>query len=132
RVAGVSPQKAGYLQDLTRQVLAGTVNLHQIGRLSDERVISSLVRVRGIGRWTAQMFLMFALARPNIFPIDDLGIRRAIERLYGLTPDCDRQLYHDISQRWVPYCTVACWYCWRSGEEPPDATGSATTTAGGN
>jgi len=121
RLAGVSPQKAGYLQDLSRQILEGSLNLNHMGRLSDERVISSLVGVRGIGRWTAQMFLMFALARPNVFPVDDLGIRRAIERLYGLNPDSPKQLYSDVSQKWTPFCTVACWYCWRSGEEPPDS-----------
>jgi len=121
RGVGVSPQKAGYLQDLTRLVLNGTVNLNQIGRLDDEQVISRLIQVRGIGRWTAQMFLMFALARPDVFPDDDLGIRRGIERLYGLPPDSDRQRYHEISRCWSPFCTVACWYCWRSGESPPKA-----------
>lgn len=124
RGAGVSPQKAGYLQDLTRLVLDGTLNLNQIGRLNDEQVISRLIQVRGIGRWTAQMFLMFALARPDVFPDDDLGIRRGIERLYGLPPDCERQRYHDVARRWSPYCTVACWYCWRSGESPPKGKSS--------
>ena len=84
RTAGISPQKARYLLDLAEKAAAGTVNLRSIGRLSDEAVITELTKVKGIGRWTAQMFLIFALGRPDVLPHDDLGVRTAIRDRYAL------------------------------------------------
>ena len=80
----------------------------------DEEVIAELVAVKGIGRWTAQMFLIFTLGRPDIFPHDDLAVRTAIKRAYGLKELPNKVLAHKIAEPWRPYATVASWYCWRS------------------
>lgn len=114
RSAGLSPQKTGYLRDLAQKVQQGTLALSTIGRFSDKVVIEQLTQVKGIGRWTAQMFLMFALARLDIFPADDLGIRIAIREHYGLDELPDRSTSHEIAAPWHPYATIASWYCWRS------------------
>ncbi len=116
RTAGVSPQKAKYLLDLASQVNAGTIELRRIGRLTDEQVIEQLTQVKGIGRWTAQMFLIFALGRLDVFPHDDLGVRAAIRNRYGLQDLPDKETSHAIAAPWRPYATVASWYCWRSLE----------------
>jgi len=122
RAAGVSPQKAGYLRDLATKTLDGRVRLRTIGRLSDEEVIGQLTQVKGIGRWTAQMFLIFSLGRLDVFPHEDLGVRAAIRRFYGLRelPDKERSLR--IAAPWSPYASVASWYCWR-GCELPETSG---------
>jgi DNA-3-methyladenine glycosylase II len=114
RSAGLSLQKASYIADLASKVNDGTVDLRQIGRLSDGRVIERLTQVKGIGRWTAQMFLIFSLGRPDVFPYDDLGVRTAIRDRYGLggLPDKDTSLA--IADAWRPYASVASWYCWRT------------------
>jgi DNA-3-methyladenine glycosylase II len=119
RSVGVSPQKAAYLLDLVRHVNEGTLELRQIGRLSDEQVIEQLIQVKGIGRWTAQMFLIFSLGRLDVFPHDDLGVRSAIRLHYGLKDLPDKAASHAIAQPWRPYASVASWYCWRSLELPP-------------
>ncbi len=113
RSVGLSRQKASYVADLAAKVNDGTVELRQIGRLADEAVIESLTQVRGIGRWTAQMFLIFSLGRPDVFPHDDLGIRTAIRVHYGLEDLPDKQTSHAIAAPWRPYASVASWYCWR-------------------
>jgi DNA-3-methyladenine glycosylase II len=114
RTAGVSSQKAGYLLDLAQQVSSGGVKLKQIGRLSNEEVISELTQVKGIGRWTAQMFLIFSLGRLDVFPHDDLGVRSAIKGLYGFGDLPSKEQCLEIAQPWSPYESVASWYCWRS------------------
>lgn len=114
RSAGVSPQKAGYLHDLAAKVDSEIVRLDRVGRLADECVITELVQVKGIGVWTAQMFLMFSLGRLDVFPHDDLGIRAAIRNLYGLAELPDKQTSLEIAKPWRPYATIASWYCWRS------------------
>lgn len=118
QAAGLSAQKRRYLRDLTEKVLTGQVRPHRLHHLSDEEVIAELTSVKGIGVWTAQMFLIFALNRPNVFPYDDLGIRNAIRNLYGLKTTPDKKQAHQIFARWAPYATVATWYCWRSLEFP--------------
>ena len=118
RSAGVSQQKASYLIDLSRKIQNNSLRLNQIGRLADEKVIAELTQVKGIGRWTAQMFLMFCLGRPDVLPHDDLGIRSALRNLYGLNDLPDKTTCKAIAQPWRPYTTVACWYCWRSLELP--------------
>jgi DNA-3-methyladenine glycosylase II len=119
RSAGVSPQKTGYLLDLAQKVGEEQVRLRHIGRLSDEAVIEELTRVKGIGRWTAQMFLIFALGRLDVFPHDDLGVRSAIRNLYQLQDLPDKATSHRIAEPWRPYASVASWYCWRSFELKP-------------
>jgi DNA-3-methyladenine glycosylase II len=114
RSVGLSPQKASYVADLARKVNDGTVELRQIGRLSDERVVEQLTLVRGIGRWTAQMFLIFSLGRLDVFPYDDLGVRTAIRNRYGLADLPDTHTAHAIAAPWRPYASVASWYCWRT------------------
>jgi DNA-3-methyladenine glycosylase II len=114
RSVGLSPQKASYVTDLVEKVNDGTVDLRQIGRLSDERVIDQLTEVKGIGRWTAQMFLIFSLGRLDVFPHDDLGVRSAIRDNYGLADLPIRETAIKIAEPWRPYATVASWYCWQS------------------
>ena len=116
RSVGLSGQKASYIQDLAGKVDSGEVNLSQIGRLTDERVIEQLTRVRGIGHWTAQMFLMFSLGRPDVFPYGDLGIRSAIRKAYQLEELPDRTQSEQIARPWHPHATIASWYLWQSLE----------------
>lgn len=116
RSVGVSPQKAGYLHDLAAKVDAREVRLDRTGRMSDDDVIGELVQVKGIGVWTAQMYLMFSLGRLDVFPHDDLGIRSALKNLYGLADLPDKKTSHEIARPWRPYATIASWYCWRSHE----------------
>ncbi len=118
RTAGVSNQKGTYLLDLVDKVENGQVRLRQIGRMHDEQVIEELVQVKGIGRWTAQMFLIFCLGRPDVFPHDDLGIRSALRDLYGLRELPNKEQSHRIAECWKPYASFASWYCWRSGDLP--------------
>jgi DNA-3-methyladenine glycosylase II len=114
RKVGLSPQKQAYLRNLAEQVDARKVRLDRLNRLPDEDVIAELIQVKGIGRWTAQMFLIFTLARADVFPHDDLGVRAAIKRFYGLDELPDKETSHRIAEAWRPYATVGSWYCWRS------------------
>ncbi len=114
RSVGLSRQKASYLLDLAQKTLDGTVRLNGIGRLGDEAVIEMLTRVKGIGRWTAQMFLIFSLGRPDVLPVDDLGVRAAIKDLYALDELPDKKTCLEIATPWRPYATIGSWYCWRS------------------
>jgi DNA-3-methyladenine glycosylase II len=113
RSAGLSKQKAAYVSDLARKVADGSVPLSRLGRMDDEDVIESLTQIKGIGRWTAQMFLIFALGRPDVFPIDDLGVRVALTQLYDLGSKPSRDELAAIGRRWSPFATVGSWYCWR-------------------
>jgi DNA-3-methyladenine glycosylase II len=113
RSVGLSPQKASYLHDLAAKVQNGTVNLSRIGRLPDGEVIAELIEVKGIGVWTAQMFLIFALGREDVFPIDDFGVRAAISHMYRCDQPMTRHALTEIGQRWSPYASIASWYCWR-------------------
>jgi DNA-3-methyladenine glycosylase II len=113
RSVGLSPQKASYLHDLAAKVSGDVVRLSRIGRLDDEEVIAELTQVKGIGRWTAQMFLIFSLGREDVFPIDDFGVRAAICRLYGFAEIPLKTELLEIGERWSPYASIASWYCWR-------------------
>ncbi|MBC7853473.1 MAG: DNA-3-methyladenine glycosylase 2 family protein, partial [Pirellulaceae bacterium] len=114
RSAGLSPQKAAYLHDLAAKAADGTVRLKIIGRMADEEVIEELIQVKGIGRWTAQMFLIFSLGRPDVFPPDDLGIKMALRNLYGLAELPTKAEAHALAAPWSPHSTCASWYLWRS------------------
>lgn len=116
RALGLSRQKATYLQDLTARVLDGSVRLPRLHRLDDEAIIDELTQVKGIGRWTAQMFLIFCLGRPDVFAPDDFGIKSALQKLYGLPDLPKRAEAEEIAAPWRPYATVASWYLWRSHE----------------
>jgi DNA-3-methyladenine glycosylase II len=116
RGAGLSRQKLAYLRDLAAKVETGEVPLARVGRLPDEEVITHLTHVKGIGRWTAQMFLMFRLGRPDILPELDLGIQTAIQRAYGLPMRPVPADVLRIGESWRPHATIASWYLWRSLE----------------
>jgi DNA-3-methyladenine glycosylase II len=120
RSVGVSPQKAGYLLDLAQRVASREVRLDRISGMADQEVIETLIQVKGIGVWTAQMFLIFSLGRLDVFPHDDLGVRVAIRNLYGLDELPNKEISHQIAAPWRPYASVASWYCWRSLEFPKD------------
>ena len=119
RAIGFSAQKLGYLRDLCRRVEDGTLPLAALDELPDEDVVAALTRVKGIGRWTAEMFLMFRLHRPDVLPVGDLGIVKAVQRAYRLrtSPSPDRLLR--LGEAWRPYRSVACWYLWASPDNPP-------------
>ncbi len=117
RTLGISRQKAGYMLDLAQKCADGTIELAKIGRLDDETIIGELTQVKGIGRWSAQMFLMFGLGRPDVFPYDDLGVRSAIRQLYGLPEMPDKKTCLAIGQPWRPLSSVGTWYCWRYLEQ---------------
>lgn len=114
RAAGLSENKARSLRDLTEKVHGGTVPLHELHEWTDEQVINHLVPVRGIGRWTAQMFLIFSLGRMDVLPVDDLGLRVGTQRLYGLAEPPGRYQLTELAEPWRPYRTIATWYLWRS------------------
>ena len=112
--AGVSTQKRGYLRDLTRCTLDGTINFRRVSGKSDDDAIAELIKVKGIGRWTAQMYLLFSLGRPDVFAPDDLGLQNAIKSLYSLPEKPKRAELEAISALWSPYRSIASWYLWRA------------------
>jgi DNA-3-methyladenine glycosylase II len=116
RALGLSRQTTAYIRDLARRARRGAILFDQLGELEDERIIEQLTEVKGIGVWTVHMFLIFALRRPNVLPTGDLGIRSAIRKAYGL-PDLPKPKdIEQLARSWHPYCSVACWYLWRSLE----------------
>ena len=119
RAVGLSPQKLGYMRDLCARVLGGSLSLHALETLSDENVIGALTNVKGIGRWTAEMFLIFRLHRPDVLPLDDLGIVNAVKRAYGLRARPTPARLTRIGEAWRPYRSVACWYLWASLDNAP-------------
>jgi DNA-3-methyladenine glycosylase II len=121
RAVGLSGQKLRYMRDLSERVQEGSLALHALDAMSDDEVIVALTQVKGIGRWTAEMFLMFRLHRPDVLPVGDLGIVKAVQKAYGLrkTPTPDR--LSQIGEAWRPYRSVACWYLWRSLNNTPAA-----------
>lgn len=113
RSVGLSPQKASYVHDLAAKVQSGSVKLARLTARSDEEIIENLIQVHGIGRWTAQMFLIFALGREDVFPVDDFGVRSAMKTLYTLDDTAKRGEFVEVAERWRPFATIASWYCWR-------------------
>lgn len=118
RTLGLSTQKTAYIRDLARHTRDGTLIFEELRALPDADVIERLTQVKGVGVWTAHMFLMFALRRTDVLPIGDLGIRTAIRKAYGLADLPQPAEMEEIAQRWRPYCSVASWYLWRSLEGP--------------
>ena len=114
RDCGLSWQKVSYVKDLAMKVKEGKLHINNLNKFSDEDVVKELIAVKGIGRWTAEMFLMFSLARPDIFPVDDLVINKAIYKIEKKETSKEDKL--KFSERWRPYRTVASWYLWRSLE----------------
>jgi DNA-3-methyladenine glycosylase II len=119
RAVGLSAQKLSYLRDLCARIEAGELRLAALERMDDELVVETLTKVKGVGRWTAEMFLIFRLQRPDVLPLGDLGIAKAVQRAYKLrkAPSPDRLTR--IGEAWRPYRSVACWYLWASLNNDP-------------
>jgi DNA-3-methyladenine glycosylase II len=116
RKLGLSRQKIEYIRDLAKRTLAGEIDFTALDKLTDEEIIERMTAVKGVGVWTVHMFLMFALRRPNVLPVGDLGVRSAIQKAYGLEAMPKHGEVLRIAERWHPYCSVASWYLWRSLE----------------
>jgi DNA-3-methyladenine glycosylase II len=126
RGVGLSGQKVGYLRDLSARIMDGRLQLDELETLPDEDVIERLTAVKGFGRWTAEMFLMFRLHRPDVLPAGDLGIVTAIQRLYRLRKKPDARRVLKIGEAWRPYRSVASWYLWQTLKNEPLATAART------
>lgn len=113
RTAGISFQKISYIKSVADAFVSDLIDTEKIKTMTDEEVIAALTQIRGVGKWTAEMILIFTLKRPDIFSIGDLGIRNAITKLYGIT---DQKEMLSLSEKWKPYRSNACWYLWRSLE----------------
>jgi DNA-3-methyladenine glycosylase II len=114
RGVGLSRQKIGYLRDLSQKMLDGSLRPDALHSLADEAVVEMLTEIKGIGRWTAEMILIFRLLRPDILPLGDLGIVKAIQKAYGLPKPPDARRMLKIAEPWRPYRSVASWYLWAS------------------
>ncbi len=121
RAAGLSVRKVEYLVDLALHFSTKQVHVSKWVDMEDEAIIDELVAIRGIGRWTAEMFLMFYLMRPNVLPLDDVGLINGISRNYFSGEPVSRSDAREVAQAWKPYCTVATWYIWRSLDPVPVA-----------
>jgi DNA-3-methyladenine glycosylase II len=119
RGVGISGQKVAYLRDLCSRVLDNSLPIHALDEMSDEVVIEKLTEVKGIGRWTAEMFLMFRLHRPVVLPVGDLGIIKAVQRAYGLRKVPTAARLVRLGEAWRPYRSIACWYLWASLDNTP-------------
>lgn len=117
RSAGLSRQKTAYLKDLGAKFLDGTIRPHQLRCLSNDDVVDRLTKVYGIGQWTAEMFLIFSLNRPDVLPVGDLGLQAAIKNIYGLRQRPSAKKIQALGRKWSPLETVATWYAWRSVDE---------------
>jgi DNA-3-methyladenine glycosylase II len=117
RGSGLSPQKITYVKDLASRMLDGSIRLRGLSSMKDEEVISHLTQVKGIGRWTAEMFLIFTLGRPDVLPLNDLGILKAVRKAYGLGRMPSAQTLERMGRKWQPYRSVAAWYLWASVDE---------------
>ena len=114
RAAGLSRQKLSYLRDLAAKFASGEIKEQELAHLDDEEVIRAVSAVRGVGRWTGEMFLIFSLGRPDVLPTDDLGVRRGFQRVYALEHLPSPQEMQQIAEPWRPYRSVGTWYMWRS------------------
>lgn len=114
RSVGLSEKKALYIKDLAAHVRDGKLNFHRFHRMSDEEIVAHLTQVKGIGKWTAEIFLMFNLGRPDVMPADDLGVQNAVKRHYRMRQRPNRKRLLKHAERWRPYRTAAAWYLWRS------------------
>ncbi len=111
---GLSFKKIEYIKNLATKIVSGELNIHHLPDLQDEEVITELVKVKGIGRWTAEMFLIFCLRREDVIPLGDLGVKKAIQKLYNLSELPTFEYMLEVSSRWKPYRSIATWYLWKS------------------
>lgn len=121
RAAGLSARKVEYMVDLAQHFENGTLHTTQWHSMSDDEIITELVAIRGIGRWTAEMFLIFHLMRPNVLPLDDVGLINGIRHNYFSGEAVSRSEVREVAAAWTPFCTVATWYIWRSLDPLPVA-----------
>lgn len=119
RAAGLSVRKVEYLVDLALHFDAGAVHIKTWEAMDDEAIINELIAIRGIGRWTAEMFLIFHLMRPNVLPLDDVGLLNGISKSYFSGDVVSRSDAREVAAAWTPYCSVATWYIWRSLDPQP-------------
>ncbi len=117
RSAGLSGQKVSYIKDLSKKFLDGTIEPKTFKGMNDEAIRAHLVAVKGIGRWSADMFLMFGLNRPDVLPVGDLGIRKGFQKLFKLKKLPDAKQMERLAEDWRPYRTIASWYLWRVADE---------------
>jgi len=120
RASGLSPQKIRYIRDLSERIENGTLDLKRFSDLPSEEVVKELDEVKGIGRWTAEMFLIFVLGRTDVLPVDDLGLQKAAQKTYRLRKLPTKEKFEQLSKNWHPYCSIATPYLWRSQEKPQD------------
>ncbi|MSQ57312.1 MAG: DNA-3-methyladenine glycosylase 2 family protein [Limnohabitans sp.] len=121
RTAGLSARKVEYLVDLAIHFDGKSVHVKEWSQMTDDDIIEELIAIRGIGRWTAEMFLIFHLMRPNVLPLDDVGLINGISRNYFSGEAVSRSEAREVAQAWAPYCSVATWYIWRSLDPVPVA-----------
>jgi DNA-3-methyladenine glycosylase II len=121
RAAGLSARKVEYLVDLAIHFDSGAIHSHSFEQMDDEAIIAELVAIRGIGRWTAEMFLMFYLMRPNVLPLDDIGLINGISKGYFSGEAVSRSDIREVAAAWTPFRSVATWYIWRSLDPVPVA-----------
>ena len=120
RASGLSPQKIRYIRDLSERVEKGVLDLKKLSDLPNEEVVKELDAVKGIGRWTAEMFLIFVLGRTDVLPVDDLGLQKAAQKIYRLRKLPTKEKFEQLSKTWHPYSSIATLYLWRSQEKPQD------------
>jgi DNA-3-methyladenine glycosylase II len=113
RSVGLSRQKLSYLRDLAAHFAGAKVPTRRFAKMSDDEIIQSLIPIKGIGRWTAEMFLIFVLNRPDLLPVDDLGVRKGFQKVYGLRTEPKAAKMIQIAEKWRPWRTVGSWYMWR-------------------
>ena len=116
RGVGLSRQKLGYMRDLSHKMLDGSINTAGLRDMSDDEIVAELTKIKGVGRWTVEMLLIFRLTRPDVFPAGDLGIVKAVQKAYNLRKTPDVKRLHKIAEGWRPYRSVASWYLWASLE----------------
>ena len=114
RSVGLSPQKITYILALSQKIHSKEINIRKFGMLSDEEIIEQLTSIKGIGRWTAQMFLIFSLNRPDVLPLDDLGVKKGMMKSYHLMELPSKETMEKIAEKWKPYRSLGSWYMWRS------------------
>ena len=133
RAAGISRQKTGYMRDIAERMLSGALDFRDMDERSDEEIVSQITAVKGLGEWSAHMFLMFQLGRPDVLPVGDYGVRNGMKVAYGLRELPSPTRAREIGAPWAPYRSVASWYMWRAVEgiaeyvsepEAPAATGA--------
>ena len=118
RSAGLSGQKTDYLKDLAEKFLDGTINPKRFARMEDQEIREHVIAVKGVGPWTADMFLMFTLGRPDVLPTGDLGIQKGMQKLFKLESLPTPEKMRSLAEPWKPYRTIASWYLWRLADEP--------------